>query len=280
MKKLKELQMQGRWLEWTDVMVQDLSWSSLLYGGTGRDLKFLLASTMNVSPTPDNLRRWGNTVVDQHCKLCHQSSTLRHIIGACPSALHQCRYTWRHDNVLSVLVSALSHHLSTLSIIYNVRSVVKTGTLKSFIAFVSAGSASSTNVPPRRDLASDNLLHQATDWALLSDSVTSQLVFHSSIAIATLRPDVVLYSRSRKVELWLELTVCLEDRFSISNQRKQQRYAELARQCELSGCLVGECIHMLLKLVYVASFLRPMVLVLLVLGFKWNKIKALARTCS
>ena len=24
-KKLKELQMQGRWLEWTDVMVQDLS---------------------------------------------------------------------------------------------------------------------------------------------------------------------------------------------------------------------------------------------------------------
>ena len=70
-------------------MVQDLSWSSLLYGGTGRDLKFLLASTMNVLPTPDNLRRWGNTVVDQHCKLCHQSSTLPHIIGACPSsALH------------------------------------------------------------------------------------------------------------------------------------------------------------------------------------------------
>ena len=145
-----------------------------------------------------------------------------------------------------------------------------------FIAFVSAGSASCTNVPPRRDHASDNLLHQATDWVSLSDSVTSQLVFPSSIAIATLRPDVVLYSRSRKVEL----TVCLEDRFSVSNQRKQQRYAELARKCELSGCLVGECIHMLLKLVYVALFLRPMVLVLLVLGFKWNKIKALARTCS
>ena len=126
---------------------------------------------------------------------------------------------------------------------------------------MSAGSASCTNVPPLRDHASDNLLHQATDWVLLSDSVTSQLVFPSSIAIATLRPDVVLYSRSRKVEFWLELTVCLEDRFSVGNQRKQQRYAELARQCELSGCLVGECIHMLLKLVYVASFLRPTVLV-------------------
>ena len=104
-----------------------------------------------------------------------------------------------------------------------------------FIAFVSAGSTNCTNVPPRRDLASNNLLHQATDWVLLSDSVTSRLVFPSSIAITTLRPDVVLYSRSRKVVFWLELTVCLEDRFSVSNQRKQQHYAELARQCELSG---------------------------------------------
>ena len=29
--------------------------------------------------------------------------------------------------------------------------------------------------------------------------------------------------------------MCLEDRFIVSNQRKQQRYAELAIQCELSG---------------------------------------------
>ena len=43
MKKLKELQMQGRWLEWTDAMFQDLSWLLLLYGGTSRDLKFLVA---------------------------------------------------------------------------------------------------------------------------------------------------------------------------------------------------------------------------------------------
>ena len=93
-KKLKELQMQGRWLKWTDAMFQELSWSLLLYGGTSRDLKFLLASSMNILPAPDNLCRWGNTVVDQHCKLCHQSSTLRHITGACPSsALHQGRYT-------------------------------------------------------------------------------------------------------------------------------------------------------------------------------------------
>ena len=67
MKNLRNLQMQGRWLEWTDVMFKDFSWSSLLYGGTGRDPKFLLASTMNVLPTPDNLRHgairlWINTV--------------------------------------------------------------------------------------------------------------------------------------------------------------------------------------------------------------------------
>ena len=120
-KRLKELQMQGRWLEWPDAMFQDLSRSLLLYGGTGRDLKFLFVSTMNILPTPDNLRRWGNTVVNQHCKLCHQSSTLRHITRACPSALHLGRYTWRrHDNVWSVLVSA------PLSIKVGTRGVVMT----------------------------------------------------------------------------------------------------------------------------------------------------------
>ena len=275
-KKLNELQMQVRWLERTDAMFQDLSWSLLLYGGTGRDLKFLLASTMNILPTPDNLCRWGNTVVDQHCKLCHQSSTLHHITGACASALHQGRYTWRrHDNVWSVLVSALSHHLSTLSTMSGPSS--KPVPSNHFIAFVSAGSRNCTNVPPRRDLASENLLHQATDCVLLSDSVISKLVLPSSIEISTLRPDVVLYSHSRKVVFWLELTVCLEDRFSVSNQRKHHRYAELATQCELSGWRVHSYAVEVGVLGFIPSSLRSC---LKVVGFKWNKIKTLARTCS
>ena len=52
MLRLKTLQVQGKWLE----MYQDLSWKSLLYGGAGKDLKFLLASTLDVLPSPMNLR--------------------------------------------------------------------------------------------------------------------------------------------------------------------------------------------------------------------------------
>ena len=145
-----------------------------------------------------------------------------------------------------------------------------------FIAFVSAGSRNCTNVPPGRDLASDNLLHQANDWVLLSDSVISKLVLLGSTEIRTLRPDV-LYSHSREVEFWLGLTACLEDRFSVSNQRKQQRCAELARQCELScwrvhsyGVEVGVR----------RSIPSPLRLCLKVLGSKWRKTKALGRTCN
>ena len=142
---------------------------------------------------------------------------------------------------------------------------------------MSAGSRNCTNVPPRRDLASDNLLHQATDWVLLSASITSRLVFPSSIAITTLRHDVVLCSRSRKVVFWLDLTVCLEDRFSASNQRKQQRYAELARQGELSGWRVYSYAVEVGVRGFISSSFRSC---LKALVFKWNKIKALARTCS
>ena len=89
-------------------MFQDLTWRLLLYGGTGRDLKFLLAVTQNVLPTPDNFRRWGSTIIDQHCPLCHRPSTLRHVLSACPKSLMQGRYTWHHDNVLDGITRALS----------------------------------------------------------------------------------------------------------------------------------------------------------------------------
>ena len=85
--KLKSLQIQGKWLEWSSVMWHDTSWTSLLYGGTGRDLKFILASTQDVLPSPANLRRWGNTEVDPLCALCRRPSTLRHVLCSCTTAL-------------------------------------------------------------------------------------------------------------------------------------------------------------------------------------------------
>ena len=57
--KLQQLSVQGRWLEWTDVINSDLSWRRLLHGLDDSELSFSLRVITNTLPTPDNLRRWG-----------------------------------------------------------------------------------------------------------------------------------------------------------------------------------------------------------------------------
>ena len=77
--------------------------------------KFLINSTHNVLPTPDNLRRWGKSSVDIACTLCQYSNpSLKHILNGCPAALQQCRYTWRHDNILECIVKQLNAALSEI----------------------------------------------------------------------------------------------------------------------------------------------------------------------
>ena len=101
--RLRQLAIQGRWLEWTDAMHSDLSWRRLIHGLDDGELQFNLRVISNTLPTPDNLRRWGQNEVDPACPLCGRPATLRHILNSCSVALHQGRYTWRHDSVLEVL---------------------------------------------------------------------------------------------------------------------------------------------------------------------------------
>ena len=61
---------QGDWLNFDGVLRAELSWSSLIYSITQELLKFLMNPTHNVLPTPDNLKRWGKTIVDMKCHLC------------------------------------------------------------------------------------------------------------------------------------------------------------------------------------------------------------------
>ena len=105
---LSSLQMQGCWNQWDNIMNTDFSWrNKLIYGTSDGVLRFLLNSTTNTLPTPDNLRRWGVSRVELSCVLCHRVSTLRHILSGCPVALHQGRYTWRHNSVLSVIQQSI-----------------------------------------------------------------------------------------------------------------------------------------------------------------------------
>ena len=58
-----------------------------------------------------NLVRWRYRT-DPKCPLCrYRFPTTKHILNACPIALSQDCYTWRHDNILRKLLVFLRQHL-------------------------------------------------------------------------------------------------------------------------------------------------------------------------
>ena len=295
---LRTLKIQGKWLGWSNEMWHDIRWQSLLYGGTGRDLKFLLASALDVLPTGANLRRWGNSVVDDSCVLCRRpSTTLRHILSACASSLKQGRYTWRHDNVLQVLAEHVSAAVRqkcsaadsrTTAVANIVPTAIHSETSapgtapvahSNFISFQKAGSRPTpTNLRlPRRELVSADLLSSAADWELLVDSAERKISFPSCIAATTLRPDLVLYSRSSRIVFWMELTVCEEDRFGASNSRKTKRYEDLREQCVVNGWQV---FPFSVEVSVRGVIPQSMRIALKTLGLSNNKIKLVCGLCS
>ena len=160
--------------------------------------------------------------------------------------LNQGRYTWRHDSVLRILKRhLLSFWQSPLT-----QSTIKDRanlSTQPYIRFVPAGSASSRSTRRSTHLYSNNhhkrhplssskdLLLNSNDWEFLFDLGDSQLVFPPEIAVTTQRPDIVIFSRSKKAVLLVELTVPLEDRVAAGHTRKENRYAGLVQQCTENG---------------------------------------------
>ena len=175
--KLRTLEIQGRWLEWTDVMHSDLSWRRLLHGLDDANLRFSLQVITNTAPTPDNLRRWGVTEIDTSCSLCGKPCTLRHVLNACSVALFQGRYTWRHNSVLSVL----QRHLLKF---WDYARQQPEHQQAPFIRFVPER-ARAPRLPvirrSRRPLPYQNALRCAQDWEFLFD-LGEGLVFPPEIA--------------------------------------------------------------------------------------------------
>jgi len=84
----------------------DMIWTSYKFNLKKGKLKFLLNSCLDILPTQNNLLQWGKSLSDL-CKLCLQADaklqsrrqeTTNHILNGCKVALHQKRYTWRHNN--------------------------------------------------------------------------------------------------------------------------------------------------------------------------------------
>jgi hypothetical protein len=158
---------------------------------------------------------------------------MKHTLNGCSVGLRQSRYLWRHNNVLKVLAPDLHGRIAKEN---------RTPPVPmSFISFIPAGV-----VPSRRLRASGRppLLRSATDWQLELD-LDDNLVFPPIIATTSLRPDIVIWSRSTKTVIWGELTCPLEELILDAYVRKKSRYLALEVECVSGG---GPSMHSHLRL--------------------------------
>ncbi|CAM4377895.1 unnamed protein product [Leuciscus chuanchicus] len=77
-------------------------------------------------------------------------------------------------------------------------------------------------------------LQRAFDWELRVD-LKKKLVFPQDVAVTSLRPDMVLLSRSTKSIIIAELTVPWEERLATSHQLKKAKYQDLVDEATLKG---------------------------------------------
>ena len=180
--------------------------------------KFVLNAQINSVRTPDMLHLW-KYIDDPACPLCKAPQcTLFHILVKCDHALHQGRYTWRHDSVLKNIELSLAALVQDFN---NRRpaSLVK-ATRKSFEAcFVRKGGKKPGNKPPER--FSPSILECANDWQLKVD-FNSSAQFPPEILATPLRPDIVLWSTMSRVVVLMELTCCAEESMRDAQLRKDQ----------------------------------------------------------
>ena len=82
--------------------------NKLLSGFHPGQLSFLLRASSDTLPAAVNLHHWhiqSNTKCTLHDSI---RPTKAHILGSCPVALSQQRYTYRRNQVLHILVSKLT----------------------------------------------------------------------------------------------------------------------------------------------------------------------------
>ena len=72
----------------------------------------------------------------------------------------------------------------------------------------------------------------ANDWILQVD-LRNRLEFPVEITATRLRPDIILYSQSKKLIIILELTVPWEDRMEEARERKKSKYEELVKTVKI-----------------------------------------------
>ena len=215
--KALQLTLQCSWMSWENYIKNNLSWSNILAMPPNL-LSFCIGSTFNVLPSPSNLHRWHRSP-DLSCSLCGKNiCTVAHILGACSFSLKQGRFTYRHDSVLSHLVSTIENLL---------KDSPKTKSKKTNkINFIREGQK-----PPNDSNDTLGIRHLSSDWILLAD-LQEDYIFPFQIAVTQLRPDVVLYSKALKRVILLELTSPCEENMNMWHMNKLNKYGPLKKVIE------------------------------------------------
>ena len=252
-KHLRELKMQGRFVDWDNVMASDFSWKQLSTGAISDNiLRFRLNGQLLSLPSEANKRRWRMIPVDSVCRLrlvaadgtptsavCGtRNPTEMHVLSSCTAALAQGRYTWRHNSVLLVLKMALIPQLLAINS-GNVR-IPKQNEVR-FRSEATGdwynGGKSAPMLQPKR---LRDWLALATDWQLQCDLKGDAFyyrngVFPPEVASTGKRPDILLLSRLEKVALCIELTVPNEDNINNAHASKSARYKHLEDEAASNG---------------------------------------------
>lgn len=207
------LSQQGAWTWWESFLRRKISWSEIWHSDASR-IKFLVQSVYDVLPSSANLHIWGMSE-SPSCPLCSRKSTLKHILSACPKALGEGRYRWRHDQVLKKLAEIVATAISDCSCKPKTKA----------ICFIKAGEKSST---VRK--SSTCMLASARDWQLRVD-LGNQLNIPVQITTSSLRPDLLVWSTVSRQVIMLELTVPWEENLEEAFERKLEKYQELVERC-------------------------------------------------
>ncbi|XP_069103824.1 uncharacterized protein [Argopecten irradians] len=97
-----------------------------------------------------------------------------------------------------------------------------------FVTFLKSGTRATGSVE------AGGILATARDWEMRAD-IHQKIGFPAEVASTPLRPNVVLWSRSSKQVVLVELTVPWEDRMEEANERKQQKYQQLVEEYQYRG---------------------------------------------
>ena len=219
-----QLKMQKAWLHWSEhTEAFDLSWKSLLYKHSPALIKFVLNASINWVRTPDLLKIWGLRKTCFCCLCGAKQCTLHHILANCQYALKDKRYTWRHDSVLKVFQTTLTEHLTMIN------SKEKSSPIDVphlYSSFIAAGCSSHKKTPD----SNNSLLSGATDWQILVDFDAANILFPPEIFATSERPDIIIWSPSRKKVILIELTCPAEEGIANARSRKLLRYNNLVEQ--------------------------------------------------